>query len=36
VQFQDMLGAREASCVAAGLVVQPGETVQIRVKGVAE
>jgi hypothetical protein len=36
VQFQDMLGAREVSCVAAGLVVQPGETVQMRVKGVAE
>jgi hypothetical protein len=36
VQFQDMLGAREASCVAAGLVVQPGETVQMQVKGVAE
>jgi hypothetical protein len=36
VQFQDLLGAREASCVAAGLVVQPGETVQMQVKGVAE
>jgi len=36
VQFQDMLGAREASCVAAGLVVQPGETVQMHVRGVAE
>jgi len=36
VQFQDMVGATEASCVAAGLVVQPGETVQMYVRGVAE
>jgi hypothetical protein len=36
VQFQDMLGAREVSCVASGLVVQPGETVRMRVQGIAE
>jgi hypothetical protein len=36
VQFQGMVGAREASCVAAGLVVEPGHLVQIRVRGVAE
>jgi hypothetical protein len=36
VQFQDMVGATEASCVAAGLVVQPGETVQMHVRGIAQ
>jgi predicted outer membrane repeat protein len=36
VTFQQMKGATAASCVAAGLVVQPGEAVQVRVQGVAE
>jgi hypothetical protein len=34
--FQDMTGAREVSCVAAGLDVEPGQTVQMSVRGVAE
>ena len=34
--FQGKLGATAASCVAAGLVVQPGDSVQMRVQGVAE
>jgi hypothetical protein len=36
VTFQYMGGATAASCLAAGLVVQPGEAVQMRVQGVAE
>jgi hypothetical protein len=36
VQFQHMQGATAASCVAVGLVVQPGNRVQISVQGVAE
>jgi hypothetical protein len=36
VQFQHMAGATAASCVAAGLLVHPGETVQLRVQGVVE
>ena len=36
VTFQHMRGATEASCVAAGLVVEPGDLVQIRVQGVAK
>jgi len=36
VQFQHMAGATAASCVAAGLRVHPGETVQLRVQGVVE
>jgi hypothetical protein len=36
VTFQHLRGATEASCVAAGLVVEPGHLVQIRVRGVAE
>jgi hypothetical protein len=36
VQFYGMTGTKEASCAARGLVVQPGETVQMWVKGVAE
>jgi hypothetical protein len=34
--FQGELGATAASCVAAGLVVQPGDQVQMRVQGAAE
>jgi hypothetical protein len=36
VKFQGMPGATAASCVAAGLLVHSGETVQLRVQGVAE
>jgi hypothetical protein len=36
VTFQRMVGATAASCVAAGLKVHPGETVQLRVQGAAE
>jgi hypothetical protein len=36
VPFQHMQGATAGSCVAAGLVVQPGDQVQMRVQGVAE
>jgi hypothetical protein len=36
VTFHHMNGATAASCVAAGLVVQAGEAVQMRVQGVAE
>jgi hypothetical protein len=36
VKFQHMVGATVASCVAAGLVVQPWETVQMNVQGAAE
>jgi hypothetical protein len=36
VTFQHMVGATAASCVAAGLVVQPGNHVQISVQGAAE
>jgi predicted outer membrane repeat protein len=36
VPFQHMVGATEASCAAAGLVVQPGDRVHRRVRGVAE
>jgi hypothetical protein len=34
--FQGERGATAASCVAAGLTVQPGDQVQLRVQGVAE
>jgi hypothetical protein len=34
--FQGIRGATAASCVAAGLIVHPGETVQLRVQGTAE
>jgi hypothetical protein len=34
--FQAEPGATAASCVAAGLVVHPGDQVQMRVQGVAE
>jgi hypothetical protein len=34
--FQHLVGATAASCMAAGLVAQPGETVQIHVQGAAE
>jgi hypothetical protein len=34
--FQGVHGATAASCVEAGLVVHPGDTVQMRVQGVAE
>jgi len=34
--FQGMPGATAASCVAAGLVVQPGDSVQLHVAGAAE
>ena len=36
VAFQHMVGATAASCVAAGLGVYPGDTVQMHVQGVAE
>jgi hypothetical protein len=36
VTFQHLPGATAASCVAAGLVVQPGDQVQMRVQGAAE
>jgi hypothetical protein len=36
VPFQHLVGATAASCVAAGLVVHPGNRVQISVQGVAE
>jgi hypothetical protein len=36
VKFQHMRGATEASCVAAELVVEAGDVVQIRVQGVVE
>jgi hypothetical protein len=36
VTLHYMKGATAASCVAAGLVVQAGEVVQLRVQGVAE
>ena len=36
VTFQHMVGATAASCVAAGLVVQEGEAVQMHVQGAAE
>ena len=36
VTFQYMGGATAASCAAAGLVVQPGDHVQMRVQGAAE
>jgi hypothetical protein len=36
VTLQYMRGATAASCLAAGLVVQTGEAVQMRVQGVAE
>jgi hypothetical protein len=35
-RFQGERGATAASCVAAGLVVQPGDQVQMRVQGAAE
>ena len=34
--FQGIRGATAASCVAAGLIVHPGDTVQMRVAGAAE
>jgi hypothetical protein len=36
VKFQHMVGATAASCVAAGLVVQPGDDVQMSAQGEAE
>ncbi len=36
VPFQQMVGATAASCGAAGLVMQPGDHVQMNVQGVAE
>jgi hypothetical protein len=36
VPFQHLVGATAGSCVAAGLVVHPGNRVQISVQGVAE
>jgi hypothetical protein len=36
VKFQYMAGETAGSCVAAGLVVQPGDDLQMRVQGVAE
>jgi hypothetical protein len=36
VQFQHMVGATAASCVAAGLAVHAGDTVQISAQGAAE
>jgi hypothetical protein len=36
VKFQQLVGATAASCVAAGLVVHAGDTVQMSVAGVAE
>jgi hypothetical protein len=36
VTLQYMRGATAASCLAAGLVVQLGEVVQLRVQGAAE
>jgi hypothetical protein len=36
VKFQCMVGATAGSCVAAGLVVHPGDQVQMHVQGVAE
>ena len=36
VTYQHMQGATAASCVAAGLVVRPGDRVQMRVQGAAE
>jgi len=34
--FQGQRGATAASCVAAGLVVHPGDSVQLHVAGAAE
>jgi hypothetical protein len=36
VSFQHMVGATAASCVAAGLGVHPGDTVQMSVQGIAK
>jgi hypothetical protein len=36
VTFPYTSGATAASCGTAGLVIQPGEAVQLRVQGVAE
>jgi hypothetical protein len=36
VTFQHMVGATAASCVAAGLAVHAGDTVQISAQGAAE
>jgi hypothetical protein len=36
VAFQHMVGAMAGSCVAAGLVVHPGDLIQINVQGAAE
>ena len=36
VTFQQMKGATAGSCVAAGLVVHPGDQAQMHVQGVAE
>jgi hypothetical protein len=35
VQFRMMRGATAGSCVAAGLLVSPGDRLQLRVHGVA-
>jgi hypothetical protein len=34
--FQGIRGAKAVNSVAAGLVVHPGDLIQIRVEGVAE
>jgi hypothetical protein len=34
--FQGIRGAKAGSCVAAGLVVHPGDLIQINMRGVAE
>jgi hypothetical protein len=36
VKLQGKRGTKAASCVAAGLVVYPGDLIQISVQGVAE
>jgi hypothetical protein len=36
VAFQHLVGATAASCVAAGLVIHPGDQVQLHVQGAAE
>jgi plastocyanin len=36
VPFQHLVGATAASCVAAGVVIHPGDSVQMSVQGIAE
>jgi hypothetical protein len=36
VKFQHMVGAMAGSCVIAGMVMHPGDTIQISVRGVAQ